>query len=137
MEKPLISIIIPVYNVKEQLTECVNSILEQSYEQYELILVDDGSTDGSSELCDQLAKISSKIHVIHKKNGGVSSARNIGLDTACGEFVVFVYSDDIIYNTYLELFINASTEADLVIGSLQDIYVDGNGCIYKKKVAQT
>ena len=61
MEKPLISIIIPVYNVKEQLTECVNSILEQSYEQYELILVDDGSTDGSSELCDQLAKISSKI----------------------------------------------------------------------------
>jgi len=134
MEKPLISIIIPVYNVKEQLTECVNSILEQSYEQYELILVDDGSTDGSSELCDQLAKISSKIHVIHKKNGGVSSARNIGLDTACGEFVVFVDSDDIISNTYLELFINASTEADLVIGSLQDIYVDGNGCIYKKKL---
>lgn len=92
--KPLLSIITPVYNVSNYLNRCVNSILSQSFRELELILVDDGSTDGSSLICDEWAIKDNRVVVIHQKNGGVSSARNIGLNIAKGEYLTFVDSDD-------------------------------------------
>lgn len=88
------SIIIPIYNVERYLETCVNSILTQTYSDYEVILVDDGSPDRCGELCDHYAESDSRVKVVHKVNGGLSSARNAGLDIAMGEYVIFVDSDD-------------------------------------------
>lgn len=96
MEASLISVIVPVYNIKEYLPRCVESIIRQTYSNLEILLVDDGSTDGTGALCDELAKKDSRIRVFHKKNGGSSSARNLGLKEAKGELVAFVDSDDYI-----------------------------------------
>ena len=90
------SIILPVYNVKNYLQECVDSVLCQSFSDYEIILVDDGSQDGSSELCDKLAIEHDCIRVIHKENGGAADCRNVGLRHAKGEYIVFIDSDDFI-----------------------------------------
>lgn len=92
----LFSVIVPVYNVAEWLVECIESILKQTYSDYELILVDDGSTDESGKLCDEYAGKYSRIRVIHKKNGGLSEARNFGEEVAKGEYLLFVDSDDYI-----------------------------------------
>ena len=86
---PLVSIIVPVYNVKPYLNRCVNSLLGQSYQNMELLLVDDGSTDGSETLCDEYAAQDARVRVLHKKNGGLSDARNAGVDTAKGEYLSF------------------------------------------------
>lgn len=93
-EKYLISIIVPVYNVEKYLTECVDSIVNQSYKNLEIILVDDGSTDNSGYMCDQFARKDLRIRVFHKVNGGVSDARNYGLKVAKGDYIGFVDSDD-------------------------------------------
>lgn len=93
---PLISVIVPVYNVEPYLRQCIDSILNQSYICIEIILVDDGSPDNSGKICDQYAEIYSNIKVIHKKNGGLSSARNAGLAIAQGELIGFIDSDDFI-----------------------------------------
>ena len=132
MKKSLISIIVPVYNSKAHLECCVTSILNQSYKQFELLLIDDGSTDGSSELCDELLQKSEKIRVIHKENGGVSSARNAGLDMASGDYIVFVDSDDVISNNYVETFIESSHKGDLILGMIEDVYFDDTGSIIKR-----
>ena len=95
-EQPLISVIVPVYNVAEYLPECVDSIINQTYKNLEIILVDDGSTDACPDICDDYAKRDSRIRVIHKKNGGLSDARNAGLDICTGEWIGFVDSDDYI-----------------------------------------
>lgn len=92
--EPLISIVVPVYNVESYLVNCVSSIIEQTYKNLEIILVDDGSTDKSKKICDDLAKKDKRIKVIHKDNGGLSSARNAGIDVAKGEYIGFVDSDD-------------------------------------------
>lgn len=92
----LISIIVPVYNVDKYLEKCVDSIINQTYKNIEIILVNDGSTDGSGQVCDYLAKKDSRIAVYHKENGGVSSARNLGLDNAQGDYIGFIDSDDYI-----------------------------------------
>lgn len=92
----LISVIIPVYNTKPYLNACLESVVGQTYRELEIILVDDGSTDGSGELCDEWAKKDSRIRVIHKKNGGLSSARNAGMAVASGEYFGFVDSDDVV-----------------------------------------
>lgn len=100
-----ISVIVPVYNVKPYLEKCVKSILNQSFNDFEIILVDDGSTDGSADICDKLAKIDSKIKVIHKENQGLGMARNTGLENASGEYIYFIDSDDYIAeNAFEELF---------------------------------
>ena len=88
------SIIVPVYNVQDYLGQCVDSVLSQDFSDFELILVDDGSTDNSPALCDAYAKADTRVKVIHKKNGGASDARNQGLDRAQGEYIVFLDSDD-------------------------------------------
>ena len=89
-----VSIIIPVYNTEQYLSRCIDSILGQSFTDFELLLIDDGSTDGSAKICDAYAEKDSRIRVLHKENGGVSSARNLGLNEAKGEWVCFVDSDD-------------------------------------------
>ena len=94
MENPLISVIVPVYNPGKYFNKCVESIAAQTYKRLEIILVDDGSTDGSAEMCDSLAENDSRIKVIHKENGGAASARNAGLDLAAGDFIAFVDADD-------------------------------------------
>lgn len=90
----LISIIVPVYNVESFISECINSVLIQSYKNFELILVNDGSTDNSPAICEQYASKDKRIKVIHKANGGLSDARNWGLKSSSGEYVVFLDSDD-------------------------------------------
>lgn len=94
--KDLISIIIPVYNVKPYLESCVKSVLRQTYEKIEIILVDDGSTDGSSAICDKIKKIDNRIQVYHKENGGLSDARNYGVEKSKGKYVMFIDSDDLV-----------------------------------------
>lgn len=96
MEKitPLLSIIVPVYNVEQYLPRCIDSILEQTFQDFELILVDDGSKDKSGEICDEYAKKDNRIIVIHQENKGVNAARNAGLDIATGSYITFVDSDD-------------------------------------------
>lgn len=98
----MISIIVPVYNVEEYLRECVDSVLNQTYSDIEVILVDDGSTDQSGNICDEYAGMDSRIKVIHKKNEGVSAARNTGIEVASGERIIFVDSDDCIHPQLLE-----------------------------------
>ena len=95
-ENPLISVIIPVYNVKEFLRACVERITAQTYTNLEILLVDDGSNDGSEAICDEYAARDPRVCVLHKLNGGQASARNAALDVACGEFISFVDSDDLI-----------------------------------------
>ena len=96
----LISVIVPVYNVEKYLNDCIESIISQVYSNLEIILIDDGSLDNSGKICDEYAKKDSRIKVIHKENGGVSSARNIGLDISTGEWIAFIDSDDWIENEY-------------------------------------
>ncbi|WP_051411520.1 glycosyltransferase family 2 protein [Ruminococcus flavefaciens] len=100
-----VSIIVPIYNVGEYLTACIESILSQDYINTEVILVDDGSSDNSSEICDNYAALHSNIVVIHKMNGGVSSARNMGLDNATGDYITFVDGDDTISKNAISIMI--------------------------------
>ena len=90
----LISVIIPIYNIMDCLPKCVDSVCRQTYSAMEILLVDDGSTDGTGALCDELAKKDARIRVFHKENGGSSSARNLGIREARGEYLGFVDSDD-------------------------------------------
>lgn len=99
---PEISVIVPVYKAEAYLNRCVDSILNQTFEDFELILVDDGSPDSSGVICDTYATKDSRVRVVHKSNGGVSSARNAGLDAAQGNWITFVDSDDYVSSSYLE-----------------------------------
>ena len=113
----MISAIVPVYNVEKYLERCVNSILIQTYENFEIILVDDGSEDQSVEICDKFAQEDNRIEVIHRENGGLSSARNAGMKIAEGKYIVFIDSDDDIEANMFELMIQAAEEnkADFVM----------------------
>lgn len=117
-----ISIIVPVYNVEKYLENCIDSILNQTFKDYELILVDDGSTDKSGDICDKYEKKDIRIKVIHKSNEGLSSARNIGLDMACGKYIGFIDSDDSIHPRMYEILY------DLI----QTYKADISCCDYKK-----
>ena len=89
MRETKISLVVPVYNAEKYLKEAIDSILNQTFQNFELLIIDDGSTDESGKICDQYSEIDSRIHVIHKKNGGLSDARNVGLDYAVGEYIFF------------------------------------------------
>lgn len=97
----MISIIVPVYNTEEYLDKCILSIMAQTYADFELLLIDDGSTDSSGSICDKYAAQDSRVRVFHKENGGVSSARNLGLDNVRGEWIAFVDSDDSVKESFL------------------------------------
>lgn len=116
-----ISIIVPVYQVKEYLYECLNSIKFQTFTNWELIIIDDGSTDGSELICDNFA--SENVKVIHQSNKGLSMARNVGLEMASGEYISFIDSDDVIKSDFLEklVFIAEQYKADIICTHLQSI----------------
>ena len=120
-EYPLISVIVPVYNVERYLPRCIESILKQTYTNFELILVDDGTPDRSGIICDRYAERDTRIRVIHKENGGVSTARNAGIDVAKGEWITFVDSDDWISENYIDVLVSLAQEycTDLVVGTIQ------------------
>ncbi len=117
MKNDLISIIVPIYNVEKYLIRCIESIINQTYKTIEIILVDDGSTDNSSKICDEYKNKDKRIKVIHKKNGGLSSARNVGLDIAKGKYIGFVDSDDYISPNMYEMMYNnlIKTSGDIII----------------------
>lgn len=133
--KPVISVIIPVYNVEKYIRQCVDSVLEQSYKDFELILVDDGSPDNCPRICDEYARKDSRVHVIHQMNSGVSAARNKGIEHAKGEWISFIDSDDWVDIDYLEKFELDKDDADLIIQGLE-YYDNRNGQYFKQiKVA--
>ncbi len=114
---PALSVIIPVYNVAPFLQECMRSLLTQRFADFELLLIDDGSTDGSGGICDKYADIDSRVIVFHQENGGASSARNRGIESARGEFIVFVDADDIVNDDYLKHLMES--DADMVVTGIQ------------------
>lgn len=133
----LISVIVPVYNVENYLDRCVKSILGQTYKNFELILVDDGSTDISGDMCDWYSILSSKIFVIHKENGGLSDARNAGTKMAKGEYVTYIDSDDYVSKDYLEHLVTLAEEhgADMVCSNYVETFdSDGNAFGDKEEI---
>lgn len=124
---PLISIIVPIYKVEKYLERCVESLLNQTYTNLEIILVDDGSPDNCPVMCEEFAKKDSRIRVVHKKNGGLSDARNVGLEVATGEYIGFIDSDDYVdVNMYQDMITNAlKYNAQIVECDIYSVY-DGN-----------
>lgn len=118
---PKISVIVPVYNVEKYLPRCIDSILSQTFTDFELLLIDDGSPDNCGKICDEYAAKDSRVKVFHKSNGGVSSARNLGLDNAQGEWITFIDSDDYIEQGFL--FIPEIVSEDLLIQDYKHINV--------------
>lgn len=124
MEKDKFSIIVPVYNVEKYVGDCISSILAQTYPHFELILVDDGSTDESGNICDRYAAQDSRIKVIHQANGGVSRARNKGIEAATGQWICFIDSDDEVKPELLKHYIH-DVDADMMVQGILEIYPDG------------
>lgn len=118
----LITIVVPVYNVEKYLERCVRSLINQTYKNLEIILVDDGSTDNSGNLCDNYMKNDRRIKVIHKKNGGLSDARNAGLNVAKGKYISFIDSDDYVEDKFIEILYNSLIKYNTKI-SISDICV--------------
>lgn len=119
--EPLISVIVPIYNVELYLRQCVDSIINQTYQNLEIILVDDGSPDNCGTICDEYAEKDSRVVVLHKKNGGLSDARNTGLQVMHGDYLMFVDSDDCLNENCTQYLFNLaiSNDADLVIGGVE------------------
>lgn len=119
MITPLISVIVPIYNASETLDRCVQSILEQTYSNFELILVNDGSHDDSGDKCEEYANKDKRVRVFHKSNGGASSARNLGLTQAQGDWITFCDSDDWVYPSWLQNFVDNAHDVDYVCQGLE------------------
>jgi len=132
MNKELITVIVPVYNVEKYLSKCIDSILNQTYTNLEIILVDDGSQDDCGQICDEYARKDNRIKVIHKENSGVSQARNIGIDNANGEFIAFVDADDYIEREMLYTLKNNIKNVDLSSCGSQKVL--GNNIIEQFKL---
>ena len=127
MSQPLVTVIVPVYQVERYLTQCLHSIVSQTYDRLEIWLVDDGSTDGSAQLCDDWAARDSRIHVIHKPNGGLSDARNAALDVMTGDLVMMVDGDDYVGGDCVETLVRVigDTDSDMAVGQWQ-MFRDGD-----------
>lgn len=134
----MISIIVPVYNAQKYIKRCVESIVNQSYQKWELILIDDGSKDDSSLICDELKQTDSRIHVVHTVNQGASAARNRGLDEATGDYITFVDADDWVEPNHLEVLVNQiDSDVDLCINSfIADLYYGSRPYQYKEVKTQ-
>lgn len=134
MHKFIISIIIPTYSVEKHIRRCVESILAQTYENWELILVDDGSPDNSGLICEEYAKYNERIIVIHKQNGGSASARNVGLNAATGDYITFIDADDWIESDGIEkMMLSAeTTDADIVMADFTIEQLDGSCSVRKE-----
>lgn len=123
--KKKVSVIVPVYNVEKYLDKCIKSIINQSYKDIEIILVDDGSTDSSPKICDDYAKNDKRIKVIHKENGGLSSARNAGIEIASGDLLSFIDSDDSIEPDLYEKVFSYYNDNDIVVFGIERDYPNG------------
>ncbi|MCR5039689.1 MAG: glycosyltransferase family 2 protein [Bacteroidales bacterium] len=123
-----LSVIVPVYNTRQYLSRCIDSILNQSFTDFELLLIDDGSTDGSGGVCDAYAEKDGRVRVFHKENGGVSSARNLGLNEARGEWVCFVDSDDELMRESSQIMVNCISDTVDMVMAGYEVY-DDNGAL--------
>lgn len=123
----LISVVIPIYNVEKLIARCVDSVINQTYKNLEIILVDDGSPDACPEICDDYAKKDARVRVIHKQNGGLSSARNAGIAAATGEYITFIDSDDFVNPDYVQTLYTSicEDETSLAISSHRAVYDNG------------
>ena len=128
---PKISVIVPIYNVEKYLRDCIDSILKQTYTNLEIILVDDGSSDKCPKICDEYARVDSRIIVVHKKNGGLSDARNVGLNICTGDYISFIDSDDWVNNNMLETLMDSITNnsSDFSFCGISRMNEDDNSCI--------
>lgn len=116
MSYPLISVIIPVYNSESTIRKCLESLIHQTYTNYEVLIIDDGSTDNSLDICKEVCHHSNNVHIFHKENGGSASARNLGLEKAKGEWITFVDSDDWVYPDYLNNYVLCvNNNVDLIV----------------------
>ena len=129
MNEELISIIVPVYNVEAYIHQCIKSIIEQSYKNLEIILVDDGSKDKSGKICDDYARKDKRIKVIHKKNGGLSDSRNAGITVATGKYIAFVDSDDYVSPHFIQKLYQLLQDTGCAIGQCRFSYVKGDGLV--------
>ena len=131
----MISVIVPIYKIEKYIGECIESILNQSFKDFELILVDDGSPDKSGIICDDYQKKDSRITVIHKKNGGVTSARKAGFDVSKGDWICFVDGDDTLPNNALEIMYSYSEKVDIVSGNMKtSIFQSYRNIQYQEKL---
>lgn len=125
--KPLVSIIVPIYNVEKHLQRCVDSILSQSYHNLEVWLDDDGSPDGCPTICDEYARKDNRGKIIHKKNGGLSDARNVAIDVVSGEYICFVDSDDYVAPTYVETLYSLIEKYHTKASIINPVAIDEDG----------
>ncbi len=126
----LITIIVPVYNVEKYLCKCIDSVLIQTYKNFELVIIDDGSTDNSGNICDTYKNKDNRIRVIHKENGGLSDARNFGIENAHGKYITFIDSDDYLKNTYIEYLYKLIKEFNTDISiCAYTVFTDTGKCI--------
>lgn len=134
MDNPKVSVVIPIYNVEKYLERCINSVVNQTYENIEIILVDDGSPDNCPAICDDWAKKDNRIKVIHKPNAGLGMARNTGIDNATGEYIFFFDSDDYVDETIVEKCVKSAceTKSEIVIYGRKELLEDGS--VIEKKI---
>ena len=125
----VLSIIIPVFNTAKYLSFCLDSILKQNDVSFELLLIDDGSKDGSGEICDKYALTDERVKVVHQSNKGASSARNVGLEKASGEWISFIDADDWVVPNYLKFFHDCGTKADITFFPCQELFPNGSSRI--------
>ena len=133
MEEELISVILPIYNVEKYLKRCIDSVIEQTYKNIEIILVDDGATDNSGKICEEYAKKDERIIVIHKENGGLSDARNAGIIKAKGKYITLVDSDDYIEKDYVEFLYKLLKDNNVKMSICSHTVIYENGTILKKE----
>ncbi|MCC9043476.1 glycosyltransferase [Myroides sp. M-43] len=124
VKEPLISVIVPIYNVEDYLGECLDSIINQSYENLEIILINDGTPDNSAEICREYAARDNRIVFLEKENGGLSSARNFGLDHATGDYISFIDSDDFIHEDYFKILIEYTEDHELIFCNFSAYYAN-------------
>ena len=129
----LISVIIPVYNVSQYLPRCIESVINQTYQNLEIILVDDGATDDSGVICDDYARKDPRIRVVHKENGGLSSARNAGIQIARGEYLTFIDSDDYVDRDYTEFLYELVCQYSAKMAIFSHTVFYDNGTVLKKE----
>lgn len=131
-QKGLITVIVPVYNVENYLSRCIESILHQDYTNFELLLIDDGSTDNSGDICEEYKKSDNRIIVFHKKNGGLSSARNYGIENSKGEYISFIDSDDFVAPNYLQVLVDLIIKYKTCISTVRGCKTSKSEIIYTK-----
>ena len=138
MKKPLISVIIPIYNVEKYIVRCIYSIQNNDYSNLEIICVNDGSTDNGLSVLEKLAKDDPRIIIIDKPNGGVSSARNAGLDASTGEYIAFIDADDWIHPSYFSVLVNEAEKngSDIIIGKYKEVYENDSNCDTDLSISQ-